>query len=105
MTIPFQDFKAAYYELKPELDEAYHRFMESGYYVLGKETASFEEEYAAYCGTSYCVGVSNGLDEHHANPALEPAGAHAAIRAARRSSADSEHRPAAYPIQTVQHFI
>ena len=65
MSIPFQDFKAAYYELKAELDEAYHRFMESGYYVLGKETASFEEEYAAYCGTSYCVGVSNGLEALH----------------------------------------
>ena len=39
--------------------------MESGYYVLGKETSSFEEEYAAYCGTSYCVGVSNGLEALH----------------------------------------
>lgn len=65
MSVSFQDFKAAYHELKPELDEAYHRFMESGYYVLGKETASFEEEYAAYCETSYCVGVSNGLEALH----------------------------------------
>ena len=65
MSVSFQNFKAAYHELKPELDEAYHRFMESGYYVLGKETASFEEEYAAYCGTSYCVGVSNGLEALH----------------------------------------
>lgn len=65
MSIPFQDFKAAYYELKPELDEAYHRFMESGWYVLGKELAAFEDEYAAYCEASYCVGVANGLEALH----------------------------------------
>lgn len=65
MHIPFQDFKAAYKELKSELDEAYDRFMESGFYVLGKETSSFEEEYAAYCGAIYCVGVSNGLEALH----------------------------------------
>lgn len=60
--IPFQDFKANYSELKGELDAAYRRFMESGWFVLGKETEAFEEEYADYCESEYCVGVSNGLD-------------------------------------------
>jgi dTDP-4-amino-4,6-dideoxygalactose transaminase len=63
--VPFQDFKAAYHELKAELDESYHRFMESGWYVLGKETTAFEEEYAAYCEAAQCVGVSNGLEALH----------------------------------------
>jgi len=63
--VPFQDFKAAYHELKSELDEAYLRFMESGWYVLGKEVSTFEEEYAAYCEAGHCVGVANGLEALH----------------------------------------
>lgn len=63
--VPFQDFRAAYKELKTELDEAYQRFMESGWYVLGKEVSSFEEEYAAYCEAKHCVGVGNGLEALH----------------------------------------
>ena len=31
-------------------------------YLHGEATARFEEEFAAYCGTSYCVGTGNGLD-------------------------------------------
>jgi len=63
--VPFQDFRAAYLELKAELDEAYRRCMDSGWYVLGQEVASFEEEYAAYCGACQCVGVGNGLEALH----------------------------------------
>jgi dTDP-4-amino-4,6-dideoxygalactose transaminase len=63
--VPFQDFRAPYHELKEEFDAAYHRFMESGWFVLGKETAAFEEEYAAYCEAAHCVGVANGLDALH----------------------------------------
>lgn len=62
---PFQDFRAAYEELKAELDDAYRRFMESGWYVLGKETAAFEDEYAAYCEAKHCIGVGNGLEALH----------------------------------------
>lgn len=65
MSIPVLDMKSPYRELRQELDEAYRRFMESGWYVLGEETQQFESEYAAYCGTDYCVGVSNGLDALH----------------------------------------
>jgi dTDP-4-amino-4,6-dideoxygalactose transaminase len=63
--VPFQDFRAPYYELKKEFDAAYHRFMESGWFVLGKETAAFEEEYAVYCEAAHCVGVANGLEALH----------------------------------------
>ena len=65
MNVPFQDFRAPYLEIKDEFDAAYHRFMESGWFVLGKETTAFEEEYAAYCDANYCVGVANGLDALH----------------------------------------
>src|SRR5260370_19882117 len=60
--IPFLDMKAVYAELKPELDAAYRRVMESGWFVLGKEVEAFETEYAAFCGTSHCVGLGNGLE-------------------------------------------
>ena len=63
--VSFQNFRAAYDELKQDLDAAYHRFMESGWYVLGKELSAFEEEYAAYCDSSHCVGVANGLEALH----------------------------------------
>ena len=65
MNIPFNDFAAPYEELKAELDDAYQRFMRSGWYILGKEVEAFEQEYAAYCGTKYCVGVGNCLDALH----------------------------------------
>ena len=58
--IPFLDLKPAYAELKPELDAAYARVMDSGWFVLGKEVEAFEQEYAAFCGTRYCVGLGNG---------------------------------------------
>jgi dTDP-4-amino-4,6-dideoxygalactose transaminase len=63
--VPFQDFRAPYHELKEEFDAAYHRFMESGWFVLGKETAAFEDEYAVYCEAAHCVGVANGLEALH----------------------------------------
>jgi dTDP-4-amino-4,6-dideoxygalactose transaminase len=60
--IPFLDMKSVYTELKPELDAAYARVMESGWFVLGKEVEAFEQEYAAFCGTRHCVGLGNGLE-------------------------------------------
>ncbi len=65
MSIPALDMKTPYLELKAELDDAYFRFMESGWYVLGEKTEAFECEYARYCGTRYCVGLSSGLDALH----------------------------------------
>src|ERR1700722_218329 len=65
MKVPFLDMVNPYEEIKAELDEAYFRFMKSGWYILGKETEAFEEEFAKYCGTKYCVGVGNGLEALH----------------------------------------
>jgi dTDP-4-amino-4,6-dideoxygalactose transaminase len=63
--VPFLDFVGPYEELKAELDEAYVRFMRSGWYILGREVEAFEEEFAAYCGVQHCVGVGNGLEALH----------------------------------------
>ncbi len=65
MKVPFLDFVGPYEELKPELDAAYERFMRSAWYILGKECEAFEQEFAAYCGSKYCIGVGNGLEALH----------------------------------------
>lgn len=63
--IPFLDLKSPYIELKAELDAAYQRVMESGWYILGAEVSAFEVEFARYCGVKYCVAVGNGLEALH----------------------------------------
>lgn len=62
MQIKSVDFNKEYNTFKNELDEAYFRVMQSGQYILGPETSTFEDEFAGYCGSKYCVGVGNGLD-------------------------------------------
>ena len=65
MKVPFLDLNAQYLELKDELDAAYHRVMDSGWYILGKEVEAFEAEFAEYCQVRHCIGVGNGLDALH----------------------------------------
>ena len=65
MTIPFLDLRAAYLELKPEIDAAVARVMDSGWYILGEEVTAFEGEWATYCEAKHAVGVANGLDALH----------------------------------------
>lgn len=36
--------------------------LDSGWYILGKEVSAFEEEWAKYIGSKYCVGLASGLD-------------------------------------------
>jgi dTDP-4-amino-4,6-dideoxygalactose transaminase len=60
--VPFLDLKAAYLELKIELDQAYQRMMDSGWYMLGDEVRAFEAEFADYVGVRHCIGVGNGLE-------------------------------------------
>ena len=63
--IPFLDLKQPYLELKEELDCAYQRVMDSGWYIHGEELKAFEAEFADYCNVKYCIGVGNGLDALH----------------------------------------
>ena len=65
MKVPFLDIRSAYKELQAELDAAYRRVMESGWYVLGEEVDSFEHEFADYCGVKHCIGVGTGLEALH----------------------------------------
>jgi len=58
--IPFLDLSAQYRELKSEIDSAVARVFTSSQFILGKETAAFEEEFAAYCDVEYAIGVNSG---------------------------------------------
>jgi dTDP-4-amino-4,6-dideoxygalactose transaminase len=60
--VPFLEVGESYFELKEKIDVAYHRVMNSGWYILGEEVKAFEREFAEYCGTRHCVGVANGLE-------------------------------------------
>ncbi|HUE99690.1 MAG TPA: DegT/DnrJ/EryC1/StrS family aminotransferase [Anaerolineales bacterium] len=65
MKVPFLDLKAPYRELKAEMDAAYQRVMESGWFIHGEEVQAFEREFADYCAARHCIGVGNGLDALH----------------------------------------
>lgn len=60
--IPFLDLGASYRELKPQIDAAVTRVLDSGWYILGPEVEAFEAEWAAYCEARHAVGLANGLD-------------------------------------------
>ncbi|MDB4689248.1 DegT/DnrJ/EryC1/StrS family aminotransferase [Verrucomicrobia bacterium] len=62
MKIPFLELKSTYLELKDEFDKAYHRVMQSGWYLQGSEVEAFESEFADYIGTDFCVALGSGLD-------------------------------------------
>jgi dTDP-4-amino-4,6-dideoxygalactose transaminase len=60
--ISFLDLKKNNDSYEPAITSAVRRVLDSGWYLLGKEVAAFEEEYAAYIGVRHCVSVANGLD-------------------------------------------
>jgi len=60
--VPLLDLKPQYESLRAELDEAVMRVIRSQGFILGPEVESFEKEAAAYCRTSFAVGVSSGTD-------------------------------------------
>lgn len=60
--IKFLDLKGVTDKYSDELHEAVNRVVDSGWYLQGNENKRFEENYANYIGSNYCVGVGNGLD-------------------------------------------
>lgn len=45
-----------------EYKKAFDEVLESGWYILGRKVAAFEEEFAAWCRSRHCIGVASGLD-------------------------------------------
>ena len=60
--IPFFNIKAENKVYSDDFADQLSLFMESGQYILGDAVENFEKKYAAFCGSNYCVGTSNGLD-------------------------------------------
>ena len=65
MTVPFVDLKQQYLSIKDEVLAAVAGVFESTQFVLGKEVAAFEEEFASYSGARYGVAVNSGTSALH----------------------------------------
>ena len=57
--LPLHDINALY---DAEIRQAVSRVLDSGWYLKGEATRLFEQHYADYIGTRYCIGCGNGLD-------------------------------------------
>jgi dTDP-4-amino-4,6-dideoxygalactose transaminase len=60
--ISAEDLTRQFEQIGDEVRAAIERVLPGGRYVLGPELIAFEQEYAAFCGTRYAIGVSNGTD-------------------------------------------
>lgn len=63
--IKFLDLKQINLQYKKELQEAFNRVLNSGWFILGEEVEAFENEFAEYCNIKHCIGVGNGLEALH----------------------------------------
>jgi dTDP-4-amino-4,6-dideoxygalactose transaminase len=60
--IPFGDLKLQYQAIKIELDRAIQSVLDEGWFILGKNVAAFEADFARYCDAAFAIGVANGTD-------------------------------------------
>ena len=65
LRIPQSDPKANYLAHAPEIEAAIAEVLQSGEYILGRQLAAFEQEFAAYLGARDVVGVASGTDALH----------------------------------------
>lgn len=62
MNVPFVDLKPMHNELNDKLHAAFDNILDKSVYIQGEQCKAFEQEFANYIGTKYCVGVATGLD-------------------------------------------
>ena len=62
LLVPQADPGASYRACAAEIDQAVARVLASGWYILGRECAAFEQEFALWQGQKRAVGVANGTD-------------------------------------------
>jgi dTDP-4-amino-4,6-dideoxygalactose transaminase len=60
--VPFLDLKAHHDPIRQEVMAAMNAVIDENAFAGGKFVTKFEEEYARFCGTKFCVGVANGTD-------------------------------------------
>ncbi len=61
-TIEYENLGKANQAFFEEYRQAFDKVITGGWYILGKSVKDFEAQFASYCGTTYCIGVANGLD-------------------------------------------
>ena len=61
MNIPLIDLSVQHHNLRNEINAAIQGVLDRADFILGQDVNKFEEEFAAYCGTKYAVGVDSGL--------------------------------------------
>ncbi len=62
MNVPFLDLKVQYRQIEHEVLPMVTEAMQNGAFIGGPQVAGFEEEFAAFCDSRYCVGVGSGTD-------------------------------------------
>lgn len=65
LTIPFVDLKKQYYCLRQEISTSFEALFKSTSFIKGPFLEKFEESFAKYTGTKYCIGVASGTDALH----------------------------------------
>lgn len=60
--IEYENLKKVNNKLFDKYKDSFEKFLESGWYILGDNVATFEQEFASFCGTEHAVGVGSGLD-------------------------------------------
>jgi dTDP-4-amino-4,6-dideoxygalactose transaminase len=63
--IPLVDLQAQYRSIKPEVDAAIQRVLDSAQFILGDEVAAFEREFAGDCHAAECVAMNSGTSALH----------------------------------------
>ena len=62
MQVPFLDLKANYKQIESEVVPAVTEAMAAGMFIGGPQVSGFEDEFAAFCDSRYCIGVGSGTD-------------------------------------------
>jgi dTDP-4-amino-4,6-dideoxygalactose transaminase len=62
MGVPFIDFSEQNKVIRTEVDAGFARVIEKASFIMGPDVKKFEDEFAAYCGVKYAVGVNSGTD-------------------------------------------
>ncbi len=60
--IPLVDLQAQHRQVADEVSEGFARVLENTSFILGKEVAQFEAQFAQFVGVKHCIGVANGTD-------------------------------------------
>lgn len=60
--IEYENLYKSNFSLFGDYTQSFQDFLQSGWFILGKQVESFEEEFANYIGSKHCIGVASGLD-------------------------------------------